>query len=119
MFYNYLVFKYNAFQFNYPYTVIYQIIFNFYFEWINLILCFFGEPIAIIKKLDKKYCKCDKFFYELLKKLIMLFVFIFIFIVIVILEVIIKVINLFKKEDEKKKRLDFIQNFKNKIKKFC
>ena len=81
MVYIYLVLLYNAFQFNFPYTIIYQIIFNFYFEWINVILYIFDDPIFVIKYIDKKCCFCDGFFYKIFLYLIMLIVLFFFFIV--------------------------------------
>ena len=109
MVYIYLVLLYNAFQFNFPYTIIYQIIFNFYFEWINVILYFFDDPIVVIKYIDKKCCFCDGFFYKIFLYLIMLIVLFFVFIVCFILQIVEFIVNQFNKNDESKKRKNYFK----------
>ena len=109
MVYIYLVLLYNAFQFNFPYTIIYQIIFNFYFEWINVILYVFDDPIVVIKYFDKKCCFCDGFFYKIFLYLIMLIVLFFVFIVCFILQIVEFIVNQFNKNDESKKRKNYFK----------
>ena len=109
MVYIYLVLLYNAFQFNFPYTIIYQIIFNFYFEWINVILYIFDDPIFVIKYIDKKCCFCDGFFYKIFLYLIMLIVLFFVFIVCFILQIVEFIVNQFNKSDENKKRKNYFK----------
>ena len=109
MVYIYLVLLYNAYQFNFPYTIIYQIVFNFYFEWINVILFLFDDPIFVIKYIDKKCCFCDSFFYKIFLYLIMLIVLFFVFIVCFILQIVEFIVNQFNKNDKNVKRKNYFK----------
>ena len=109
MVYIYLVLLYNAFQFTFPYTIIYQIIFNFYFEWINVILFIFDDPIYVIKYIDKKCCFCDGFFYKIFLYLIMLIVLLFVFIICFILQIVEFIVNQFNKNDKNVKRKNYFK----------